>query len=170
MLALAVRVTGKGRAALGQEEEVDEPDDSKGRNMVMNPRYRLGDPVVRYVRYGMLALCCVLALASYGAAADTGAKWEKTLAAARAEGQVNIYGGDRDHPSRDPRSLSEALHQDQGGERLSGHSELIQRIIAERRARKYLVDLFSYGPNAPADGIHLELPGAHQAPASCSPR
>ena len=31
---------------------------------------------------------------------------------------------------------------------MSGHSELIQRMIAERRAKKYLVDLFSYGPNA----------------------
>ncbi len=113
----------------------------------MNPRYRLGDPVVRYVRYGMLALCCVLALASYGAAADTGAKWEKTLAAARAEGQVNIYGGD-EITHHEILGVFQKRYPKIKVVSVSGHSELIQRIIAERRAKKYLVDLFSYGPNA----------------------
>lgn len=113
----------------------------------MSPRYGLSGPAVRYFRYGVLALCGVLALASHGATADAGAKWEKTLAAARAEGQVNIYGGD------------EITHHEILGAfqkrypkikvvSVSGHSELIQRMIAERRAKKYLVDLFSYGPNA----------------------
>ena len=107
----------------------------------MNPRFRLGVLVVS------LGCFSVPALASYGAAADAGARWEKTLAAARAEGQVTIYGGEEiTHPEilgafqkRYPKIKVVSV---------SGHSEVMQRIIAERRARKYLVDIFSYGPNA----------------------
>ena len=105
----------------------------------MSPRFRLGVLVVSVV------CCSVLALASNGAAAD--AQWEKTLAAARAEGQVTIYGGE------------EITHHEILGAfqkrypkikvvSVSGHLEVMQRIIAERRAKKYLVDLYSYGPNA----------------------
>jgi len=73
--------------------------------------------------------------------------WERTVSAAKKEGQVNLYGGE------------EIPHPDIIGEfskeypeikivTVSGHTEVLQRIVAERRAAKYLVDLFAYGPNA----------------------
>jgi len=78
---------------------------------------------------------------------DTQAKWKESLAAARKEGTVNIYGGEEiTHPA-----IVEAFQKRFPKIKVvsvSGHAELINRIIAERRANKFLVDVFSYGPNA----------------------
>jgi hypothetical protein len=94
------------------------------------------------------ALLCILSLAQTvkGQHAVT-VDWEKTLQAAREEGQVNIYGGDEiTHPAilqvfnrRFPEIKVVTA---------SGHAEVIQRVIAERRARKYLADLYSLGPGS----------------------
>jgi len=75
------------------------------------------------------------------------AKWDKTLQAAKKEGQINIYGGEEiNHPvilagfsKRFPDIKIVTV---------MGHSEVIQRVVAERRARKYLVDVYSLGPGS----------------------
>ncbi len=75
------------------------------------------------------------------------AKWERTLEAAKEEGTVTIYGGaEITHPQ-----ILKVFNKRYPGIKVvtvSGHSELILRIDAERRARKYIADVFSYGPNA----------------------
>ena len=74
-------------------------------------------------------------------------RWEKTVGAAKKEGQVSLYGGEEiTHPEiigefrREYPEIKVVT--------VSGHSEIIQRIVAERRAEKYLVDLFAYGPGS----------------------
>jgi len=75
------------------------------------------------------------------------AKWEKTLQAAKKEGTVTVYGGaEITHP--EILKVFKKRYPDIKVVTVSGHSEVIQRIVAERRARKYLADVFSYGPNA----------------------
>ena len=74
-------------------------------------------------------------------------KWDKTLQAAKKEGQINIYGGEEiNHPV-----ILEGFskrYPDIKIVTVSGHSEVIQRVVAERRARKYLVDVYSLGPGS----------------------
>ncbi len=75
------------------------------------------------------------------------AQWEKTLQAAKKEGTVTVYGGaEITHP--EILKVFKKRYPDIKVVTVSGHSEVIQRIVAERRARKYLADIFSYGPNA----------------------
>jgi len=94
----------------------------------------------------------VLTVASIITAAETPRwqlEWQKTIEAAKKDGQLSLYGG------------QEITHQDilaafnkefpfikvvtvtgRGG-------DLMARIIAERRADKYLTDLMASGPNGP---------------------
>jgi len=71
------------------------------------------------------------------------AKWEKTLQAAKKEGSVTVYGGaEITHP--EILKAFKKRYPDIRVVTVSGHSEVILRIEAERRARKYLADIFSY--------------------------
>jgi len=95
------------------------------------------------------AFAWLLALSTF-AAGDGGewrARWDQTVAAAKKEGQLSIYGGEE---ITHPEIIGEFRKEfpDIKIVIVSGHSEVIQRIVAERRAEKYLVDLFAYGPNA----------------------
>jgi iron(III) transport system substrate-binding protein len=95
------------------------------------------------------AFAWLLALSTF-AAGDGGewrARWDQTVAAAKKEGQLCIYGGEE---ITHPEIIGEFRKEfpDIKVVTVSGHSEVIQRIVAERRAGKYLVDLFAYGPNA----------------------
>jgi iron(III) transport system substrate-binding protein len=88
-----------------------------------------------------------LAAFAASAAESWQALWEKTVAAAKQEGRVTIYGGEEiTHP--DIIAEFNKSYPEIKVVTVSGHSEVIQRIIAERRAEKYFVDLFAYGPNA----------------------
>ncbi len=72
-------------------------------------------------------------------------KWKATLEAAKKEGQINIYGGEEiNHPA----ILQEfnKRYPEIKIVTVMGHSEIIQRVVAERRARKYLADVYSLGP------------------------
>lgn len=74
-------------------------------------------------------------------------KWEKTLQAAKKEGQINIYGGEEiNHPGI--LQVFSKRYPEIKIVTVSGHSEVIQRVVAERRARKYLVDVYSLGPGS----------------------
>ena len=77
------------------------------------------------------------------------AKWEKTLEAAKREGELTLYGGEEiAHPE-----ILAAFNKDYPFIRVQtvvGHAgELAQRVLAERRAGKYLADLYAGGPNTP---------------------
>lgn len=74
-------------------------------------------------------------------------EWQNAVQAAKKEAQVTIYGGDEvTHP--DILAAFNKAHPDIKVVSVSGHAEVIERIVAERRAGKYLVDVFAYGPNA----------------------
>jgi iron(III) transport system substrate-binding protein len=79
------------------------------------------------------------------------AEWEKTLKAAKAEGQVTVYGWSRDSHLQ---ALTEfqKLYPEIKLVLISGSgSDLGPRIIAERRAEKYLADLFIVGTTTPVE-------------------
>ncbi|HUF41598.1 MAG TPA: hypothetical protein VMR20_06555 [Verrucomicrobiae bacterium] len=92
----------------------------------------------------LFSLLCVLAFASAGYAAqvDWQRDWEETLAAARKEGQVNIY------IYRYGRLLAEFKKDYPGINVVSvtgRGNELTTRIMSERRAEKYIADVYSGG-------------------------
>jgi hypothetical protein len=80
------------------------------------------------------------------------AEWEKTIAAAKREGQVTIYG-----QSGDEKIYVEAFQKAFPGVRVaytSGRlSELVSRIMTERRAGKYLPDLAIGGTTVPLETL-----------------
>jgi iron(III) transport system substrate-binding protein len=79
------------------------------------------------------------------------AEWEKTLKAAKSEGQVTVFGWSRDSHVQ---ALSEfqKFYPEIKLVLISGSgSDLGPRLIAERRAEKYLVDLFIGGTTTPVE-------------------
>lgn len=82
-------------------------------------------------------------------------EWEKTVKAAKQEGQLVNYGGEEIiHP--DIIKAFNAEYPDIKVTTAGGHgSELGARIIAERRADKYLVDLYAGGPTTPYRVLYL---------------
>ena len=82
-------------------------------------------------------------------------EWEKTVRAAKKEGQLVNYGGEEITHSE----ILKAFHQEYPEIRVTtagGHgSELGARIVAERRADKFLVDLYSGGPSTPYRVLYL---------------
>ena len=83
------------------------------------------------------------------------AEWEKTVQAARKEGALANYGGEEvTHPE-----ILKAFNKDYPEIKVttaSGHgSELGARILAERRAGKFLVDLYAGGPTTPYRVLYL---------------
>ena len=73
------------------------------------------------------------------------AKWDKILEAANKEGKVYTWGlADMTHPE-----VIKVFNKSYPGIKVIpqfGRSELLSRLVAERRARKYLADLISNGP------------------------
>jgi ABC-type Fe3+ transport system substrate-binding protein len=82
---------------------------------------------------------------SLKAASSWEEQWNRTVEAAKKEGQLNAYGlPDITHPA-----ILEAFNKRYSGIKVvtvMGHTEVIQRIVAERRAGKYVADVFSSGP------------------------
>jgi iron(III) transport system substrate-binding protein len=80
------------------------------------------------------------------------AEWEKTIAAAKREGQLTIYG-----QSGDERIYVEAFQKAFPSVRVaytSGRlSELVSRIMTERRAGKYLPDIAIGGTTVPLETL-----------------
>ncbi len=82
---------------------------------------------------------------------DKKAEWEKTLKAARAEGQVTVYGWSRDSHLQ---ALTEfqKVYPEIKLVLISGSGgDLGPRIVAERRAEKYLADIFVVGTTTPVE-------------------
>jgi len=82
-------------------------------------------------------------------------EWEKSVQAAKKEGQLVNYGGEEiTHPE-----ILKAFNKDYPEIKVTtagGHgSELGARILAERRAGKFLVDLYAGGPTTPYRVLYL---------------
>lgn len=73
--------------------------------------------------------------------------WEKAMEGARKEGQVTVYGGE-EITHHEIIGVFRQRYPHLKVVTVTGHAELIFRIVAERRAAKYLGDVISYGPNA----------------------
>lgn len=92
----------------------------------------------------LLTVICVAVLASvsHAAQADWQKDWEQTLAAARKEGQVNVYiyryGRLLEEFKKDYPGISVVAVTGRG-------NELTTRIMSERRAGKYIADVYSGG-------------------------
>src|SRR5438034_7621838 len=76
-------------------------------------------------------------------------EWQKTIEAAKKDGQLSLYGGQEiTHPdilaafNKEFPFIKVVTVTGRGG-------DLMARIIAERRADKYLADLMASGPNGP---------------------
>ncbi len=87
----------------------------------------------------------------YGAAANAAwqEEWAKTIQSAKKEGQLRIWGGEEvSHPR-----IITAFNREHPYIKVitvTGRaSQLRQRIIAERRAEKYLADVWATGPGGP---------------------
>jgi len=77
------------------------------------------------------------------------AEWQKTIEAARKEGQLSLYGGQEiTHPD-----VIAAFNKEFPFIKITSASgraaDMLTRIVAERRAEKYLADITASGPNGP---------------------
>lgn len=116
------------------------------------------DSAHRIARFGFslaaLSLLVFFSVRSDSPAAekpDRRAEWEKTLKAARAEGQVTVYGWSRESHIQ---ALSEfqKIYPEIKLVLISGSgSDQGPRLIAERRAGKYLADIFIGGTTTPVE-------------------
>ena len=89
----------------------------------------------------LAVFCCSESLA--GEAGGSAGEWQKTLEAARKEGQVVLYG------SADYETLFAEFHKKYPDIKVTGFfgrgADVAKRVMAERRAEKYLADLYLDG-------------------------
>jgi iron(III) transport system substrate-binding protein len=97
--------------------------------------------------FAILSLLHVIAIAAD--APKWQAEWQKTIEAAKKEGQLSLYGGQEiTHPdivaafNKEFAFIKVTTTSGRGG-------DLVARIVAERRADKYLADVMASGPNGP---------------------
>lgn len=84
-----------------------------------------------------------------GEAGDWRERWQRVVDAAKAEGKLSLYGGrEITHPE-----ILTAFNKEYPFINVvtaSGRAgDLMARVVAERRADKYLADIFASGPNGP---------------------
>jgi iron(III) transport system substrate-binding protein len=77
------------------------------------------------------------------------AEWEKTLAAARQEGQVSIYGTSPIHAIAETGVFQKAYPGIKVVTVAPAPAEAFQRLMAERRAGRYIADLYTAGATSP---------------------
>jgi len=101
--------------------------------------------VRRFFQAAMMAVCLVSLANTASAQTNWQKEWEETLAAARKEGQVNIYiyryEGLLQEFKRDYRGINVVSVTGRG-------NQLTNRIMAERRAGKFIADVYSGGTNS----------------------
>jgi len=98
----------------------------------------------RYALFAVVMLLAATATVSSAAEPDWKREWERTLTAAKKEGQVNIY------IYRYERLLQDFKKEYPGINVVSvtgRGTELTARLMAERRAGKYIADVYSGGTN-----------------------
>jgi ABC-type Fe3+ transport system substrate-binding protein len=118
---------------------------------VPNPKSKSG-PVDPNPKWVAVLLACLIGFASSAIAAEQASwreEWERTVGAARKEGQVSLYGGQEiTHPD-----IVAAFNKEFPFIKVlsvAGRAaDLMMRIVAERRADRYLADVMASGPNGP---------------------
>ena len=104
---------------------------------------------VRNLGVALLGFLVLMLVVAQPVRADWQSEWKKTVTAAKKEGRLVIYGGEE---ITHPEILNEFVKKYPEIKVVTGSgrgSTLGPRILAERRAKKYLVDLFSGGPGTP---------------------
>jgi iron(III) transport system substrate-binding protein len=103
------------------------------------------------IRYLILAISIsvFLTVAHADEAPGWQSEWQKTIEAAKKEGQLSLYGGQEiTHPE-----IIAAFNKEFPFIKITSASgraaDMMTRIVAERRADKYLADLTASGPNGP---------------------
>jgi len=96
-----------------------------------------------------ISISVFLAVADADEAPRWQSEWQKTIEAARKEGQLSLYGGQEiTHPE-----IIAAFNNEFPFIKVTSASgraaDMMTRIVAERRADKYLADLTASGPNGP---------------------
>lgn len=99
-----------------------------------------------------LSFACLLGLVSTVIGAEQPkwqAEWQQVIEAAKKEGQLSLYGGQEiTHPE-----IVAAFNKEFPFIKITSASgraaDMMTRIVAERRAEKYLADLTASGPNGP---------------------
>jgi iron(III) transport system substrate-binding protein len=97
----------------------------------------------------IVAILFAVALEAAEARPGWEAQWEKTVAAAKQEGQVVIYGNRSSADIVNSGGFQKAYPQIKVVAVSLGGAQAMQRLMAERRAGKYLADLFIGGSNTP---------------------
>jgi len=100
---------------------------------------------IRLLAAGKALLLCLVLVAQGAAQSNWQKEWEQTLAAAKKEGQINVYiyryegllqDFKREYPGINVVSVT------------GRGTELTNRIMAERRAGKFIADVYSGGTNS----------------------
>jgi iron(III) transport system substrate-binding protein len=101
---------------------------------------------LKILRVFAAALLCLVASVSYGAQAKPGwqVEWEKTLDAAKKEGQVTVYISGYDAVLQD---FEKEFPEIKVSAVTGRGNQLGPRLLAERRAEKFLADVSSTGAN-----------------------
>ena len=107
---------------------------------------------IAWVIRNLLVAISTFVFVSFGSAAESPkwqAEWQKTIDGAKKEGQLSLYGGQEiTHPD-----ITSAFSKEFPFIKIisaSGRAaDMMTRIVAERRADKYLADLTASGPNGP---------------------
>jgi len=120
--------------------EIDSKFDQRGERVCMTSRQ-----FVNIVWFLASSLFLMLSTHTHAAQADWKKDWEQTLAAARKEGQVNVYiyryeGLLQDFKREFPGINIVAV--------TGRGNEMTNRIMAERRAGKFIADIYSGGTNS----------------------
>jgi ABC-type Fe3+ transport system substrate-binding protein len=96
-----------------------------------------------------MALLMFVTVSSAGEASKWQAEWQRTIEGAKKEGQLALYGGlEITHPE-----ITSAFNKEYPFIKITSASgraaDMVTRIVAERRAGKYLADITASGPNGP---------------------
>jgi len=109
----------------------------------------LSDSKVRNLGIALLGFLVLISVGAHSARADWRSEWDKTAAAAKKEGRLVIYGGEEITHPEILREFNKKFPEIKIVTGSGRGSTLGPRILAERRAKKYLVDLFAGGPGTP---------------------
>jgi iron(III) transport system substrate-binding protein len=122
-----------------------------------------GDKQANWARILVLGLCIARSFlsASSSPAGEVKpgweAEWEKTVAAAKREGQVNLYGTDPSIEIVETGVFQKAFPGIKVVTGAGGFGQATQRLMAERRAGKYIADLYIAGLTSPLSLYQMKV-------------
>ena len=109
---------------------------------------------MKHHRASSLAALLILWTGTAAVAAETRTEWENLVAAAEKEGQLVVYTGGEASETKIEEAFQSAYPRIKVTSLTGRGSQLGPRIIAERRAEKYLVDFFIGGKGTAYSVLH----------------